>query len=188
MNNPRQPDRRYHNSPQYPRPTKYHNSPRAKIQKPPFWSNRKVLDLAILASSPIWVALYFLMLILLLPIIWKRYPRFIRNNISAFTCLNSFKRSPKPPRRETLIDPELECRRAIARCTQNQRYLVDPICFDPACSDIIKDAGRRARQELGHLKGMGINHWIWMRQKKILLEDYGIIWYSPRQMNPKFFL
>lgn len=188
MNNPRQPDRKYHNSPRYPRPTKYHNSPRAKIQKPSFWSKQKVLDLAILASSPSWMALYFLMLIFFLPVIWKRYPRFIRSHIPCFTSLNPFKRSPKPRRRETLIDPELECRRAIARCTQNQRYLLDPICFDPAYSDIIKEAGLRARREVGHVKGMGTSSWIWMRQKKILLEEFGIIWYSPRQMNPKFIL
>jgi hypothetical protein len=66
--------------------------------------------------------------------------------------------------------------------------LLDPICFDPAYSDIIKEAGRIARQELGHLKGVGTNHWIWMRQKEILLEEFAITWYTPRQMNPRYLL
>ncbi|MDE5799531.1 MAG: hypothetical protein K2H74_00745 [Paramuribaculum sp.] len=33
-------------------------------------------------------------------------------------------------------------------------------------------------------KGLGYCHYYWSAKKKILLEDYGIVWYSPAECNP----
>ena len=47
-----------------------------------------------------------------------------------------------------------------------------------------KEASARAREEIGHEYRMGDCYRVWKRMKQILKEDYDIIWYSPREMNP----
>jgi hypothetical protein len=93
--------------------------------------------------------------------------------------------SPAPPRP---IDPELERRRDLAKRTNIKKYpfsiLYDPIRDDPTYAWAIKEAGRRASEEIGYNQ-MGDCHRIWRRTKEILKEEFDIVWYSPREMNPR---
>lgn len=94
---------------------------------------------------------------------------------------------PKPGPRP--IDPELERRREMARLTNKHshpkiRILYDPIRDDPNYAWAIKEAGERAKEEAGHTFELGTCHLIWNRKKQILKEEFGIDWYSAREMNP----
>ena len=135
----------------------------------------------IILMSPVWIPAY---------IVWRTILG-IRERL--MKCppppqdqhpLNIPREPPPPP------DPELARRRELAKRTEKfshpmSRHLYDPICDDPAFSAIIKAAAQRAQDEVGHPHVLGTCHLIWKRQKQILKDEFGIVWYSPREMNPR---
>ncbi len=135
----------------------------------------------VLLLSPILLPI----LILLLPyILWESHrERKVEREQKALEAL-----MPKPPPRPP--DPELERRRELARRTNKQKHprislLYDPINDDPTFAWAIKEAGDRALEEVGRPFVMGSCHLVWRRKKQILKEEFGIDWYSPREMNPR---
>jgi hypothetical protein len=86
-------------------------------------------------------------------------------------------------------DPELK--RRIATALANQRkpgfslpLLRDPIEDEERVSMLLKEAQAKADAEIDSKVRMGRCHGIWSRTKKIMKEEHGIDWYSPREMNP----
>jgi len=165
---------RYHNSPRPRRPTRLYLTRAEKAL--PF------LKLgAVLLLSPILLPI----LILLLPyILWESHRE--RKAEREKKALESLK--PEPPPRPP--DLELERRRELARLTNKQKHpklslLYDPISDDPTYAWAIKEAGLRAEEEVGRPYEMGSCHLVWRRKKQILKDEFGIDWYSPREMNPR---
>jgi hypothetical protein len=163
----------------------YLNSPRAKDRKPILSTSAKKLPttlkiLAIALLSPLWIPL----LPLLLPV---KFWHGIRDRKGKIKNPPLEDLQPKPGPRP--IDPELERRREMARLTNKHshpkiRILYDPIRDDPNYAWAIKEAGERAKEEAGHTFELGTCHLIWNRKKQILKEEFGIDWYSAREMNP----
>jgi hypothetical protein len=164
----------YHNSPKPRRPRRFTLSRTEKAL--PF-----VKLAVVLLLSPILVPI----LILLLPyILWDSHrERKAEREQKALEALKP-KTPPRPP------DSELERRRELARRTNKRKHprlrmLYDPISDDPTFAWAIKEASRRAVEELGQPYQMGSCHLLWRRQKQILKEEFDIDWYSPRDMNPR---
>jgi hypothetical protein len=164
---------------------RYLNSPRANDRKPILPTRAKKVSavLKIMANvllSPLWIPL----LTLLLPAkIWHG----IRDRKAKINNPPSEDLKPKPS--QPTIDPELERRREMAEHTNKHahpkiRILYDPIIDDPTYAWAVKEAGERATEEVGRPFKMGTCHRIWNRKKQILKEEFGIDWYSPREMNP----
>jgi hypothetical protein len=162
---------------EHPRP-RYHNSP--KLPKPPKKSWRlpqPYEDLLVqswlctlaIVTSPLWIPV----LIVLLPSKWlfARFQKLRRSRIAAST-------KPLP------LNRELERRRITARLKKEAALLRDPISDDPAYSWAIEEASRRAEEEIGGYNQLGDCHRIWRRKKQILKEEFGIDWFTPKEMNP----
>lgn len=87
-------------------------------------------------------------------------------------------------------DPELKRRIEAAAAKQRKPglsfhlLLHDPIEDEERVSTLLKEAMARADTEIDTMVGMGRCHLIWSRMKKIMKEEHGIDWYSPREMNP----
>jgi hypothetical protein len=86
-------------------------------------------------------------------------------------------------------DPELKRRIDLAAKSQREpsapfALLHDPIEDDEATAQIIKAAQAKADAEIDSKVRMGRCHGIWKRMKIILKEEHGVVWYSPRDMNP----
>lgn len=86
-------------------------------------------------------------------------------------------------------DPELKRRIELAAKTQRRPnaafpLLHDPIEDDEATTKVIKAAQEKADAEMDSKIRMGRCHGVWTRMKAILKEEHGVIWYSPREMNP----
>ena len=65
------------------------------------------------------------------------------------------------------------------------RYNVDPIENDDRYAAILASAEREIEEVLkGRRRGMGSCHRYWRTKKQILEEKYGVIWFSPAEMNP----
>lgn len=164
---------------------RYLNSPRAKDRQPILPTREKKLlpalkILAIVLLRPLWIPL----LAWLLPVkIWHG----IRDRKGKIKNPPLEDLQPKLGPRP--IDHELERRREMARLTNKHshpkiRILYDPIRDDPNYAWAIKEAGERAKEESGRSFELGACHLIWNRKKQILKEEFGIDWYSPREMNP----
>ena len=64
--------------------------------------------------------------------------------------------------------------------------LHDPIEDDPRYKALIESARLDTDKELKDAgQTIGFCHLHWMTLERILLEDYGIIWFSPGKMNPE---
>jgi hypothetical protein len=146
------------------------------------WTNAICLGVFITLASPLWIPLW----ILLLPVRYQRERRKRKERLAQSALRASMPEPPQPPR-----DAELERRRELARQTNKHvhpkiRFLYDPIRDDPAIAKLIEEAGKRAHMEVssGRYDHLGTCHPIWHRQKEILKQEHGIIWYSTREMNP----
>lgn len=165
---------RYLNSPRQRKPKRF---PAAREEK-----NRALFKFVVLVIlSPLILPIIVLLSPILL-CLWHR-ARLKDKQQQAEEALR-FKPTPPP------VDPELERRRELAMRTNKQnhpriRHLYDPISDDPAYAWAIKEAGERAKEEVGHPFVMGTCHRIWNRKKEILKEEFGIDWFSPREMNPR---
>ena len=131
-------------------------------------------------TSPLWIPLW----ILLLPFGRRRERQKREEHLVQAAIRASMPKEPPPP-----TDPELEQRRELAMRTNKHidprlSILYDPISDDPAYAWSIKEAGRRAKEEIDPSSQMGSCHLFWRRKQEILKQDYGIVWYSPREMNP----
>jgi hypothetical protein len=165
---------------------RYLNSPRLRKPKRfPTAREQRVRALCKLAVVVVFSPLLLLIMILLSPaLLWQwRRSRLKEKQQQAEEALRP---KPTPPP----VDPELERRRELAMRTNKQnhpriRHLYDPISDDPAYAWAIKEAGERAKEEVGHPFVMGTCHRVWNRKKEILKEEFGIDWYSPREMNPR---
>ena len=61
----------------------------------------------------------------------------------------------------------------------------DPIEDDPAIRPLLEEAKVLAEAELsGVARGMGFCHLLWQTKQRIMLERFGITWFSPAEMNP----
>lgn len=168
----------YHNSPptdeSYRKPIAYSRRPFS--WKPNLWIEILAYTIVLLLSP------------ILIPIFLVRLPFVIRSNyLKKKSPPPPAARIPSKPKRPT--DPELVRRRELARQTNKRkhpqiRFLYDPINDDPTYAWAIKEAGDRANMEVGRPFVMGTCHRIWNRKKQILKEEFGIEWYSPREMNP----
>lgn len=168
---------RYLNSPQ----------PRRRIRLPSARA-RKVRSLlkllVVVALSPVLLPLGILILPLLL---WNS--RREKKREAALEALRNRTAEACIPSKVPPPDPELDRRRELARRTNRRSdprlgILYDPISDDPAYAWAIKEARRRASEEIGNPYEMGSCHRIWRRMKEILKEEFDITWYSPREMNP----
>lgn len=86
-------------------------------------------------------------------------------------------------------DSELKRRIEVAAKTQRPAgaafpLLHDPIEDDDATAQIVKAAQAKADAATDPKIRMGRCHGVWTRMKAILKEEHGIVWYSPREMNP----
>ena len=69
---------------------------------------------------------------------------------------------------------------------ESQKGLLhDPLDDDSKCGPLIDAANERATREILRFREqrMGDCHTIWNRAQVILLEEHGIIWFSPAEMN-----
>ena len=76
----------------------------------------------------------------------------------------------------------------IIRALQEQAddLLHDPIEDDPDYSAILERADKRVSELLkDEPRRMGYCHLQWRTKKHVLEEEYGVIWYSLSEMNPK---
>lgn len=84
--------------------------------------------------------------------------------------------------------PDLRERVLLAvRQRSGGKLLVDPIETDLVLARKVREAADEASRAVnlaGH-QGRGRSHVVWAMQKKILAERYGIVWFSPREMNPE---
>jgi hypothetical protein len=65
--------------------------------------------------------------------------------------------------------------------------LVDPQETDETLAQKFKEAKEEARARLeqrGLKPGLGYVHASWPELKKVLKEKFGLIWYSPAELNP----
>ena len=139
------------------------------------------LTFFIIIASPIWIPLF----IVGRPILAIR--RRLKKHSPAPLKPSTLDIPKEPPRP---LDPELLRRRELAKQTNKFnhpkiRHLYDPLRDDPAYSAIIEAAAQRAQDEVGHPHVLGTCHLIWRRQKQILKEEFGIVWYTPSEMNPR---
>lgn len=85
------------------------------------------------------------------------------------------------------MEPGLRERMLIAVKTQEGPRFYDPIEDDPEFQSVIKNAElaatKHAEEKVGAYR-RGMCHLIWREQARILKEVNGIVWYSPREMNP----
>ena len=86
-------------------------------------------------------------------------------------------------------DPELQRRIEAAERIKRQTnaafpLLHDPIEDDEATTRIVKAAQAKADAAIDPKIRMGRCHAVWTRMKTILKQEHGILWYSPREMNP----
>jgi hypothetical protein len=80
-----------------------------------------------------------------------------------------------------------ELGRRIEEALRSQGFegtLHDPIEDDERYKEIIERADREAEKEV-HIKGRGSCHVFWSKKERILRKKYGILWFSPAEMNPK---
>ena len=79
----------------------------------------------------------------------------------------------------------------IMQAAKNQvagESLRDPIEHDPVHGEVVAqvldEVAKRSETELGTDRVMGRCHWVWVRAKELLRKKYGLLWYSPAEMNP----
>ncbi len=85
------------------------------------------------------------------------------------------------------MEPGLRKRMLIAVQTQVGPTFYDPIEDDEKFQSVIKNAERVATNHAEETVGAyrrGMCHLIWTEQARILKEVHGIVWYTPREMNP----
>ena len=89
------------------------------------------------------------------------------------------------------MPPDLRTRVMLAIQQKSKgELLVDPIESDPLFAEKVRNAATEAKRVvelIGHV-GRGSCHLIWTKQKEILAERDGIVWFSPKEMNPGVFL
>lgn len=73
---------------------------------------------------------------------------------------------------------------ALQRAKEANGDLYDPIEDDPAVKQLIDDIQKQVIDESKEKQGIGFCHYIWVRTQEILKKKYGIVWYSPAEMNP----
>lgn len=75
---------------------------------------------------------------------------------------------------------------AAASAANGDAKLHDPIEADPAFKSIFRKANRLAKVELQEsgIDGLGACLAYWNYKQRILREQFGIIWFTPAQMNP----
>jgi hypothetical protein len=74
---------------------------------------------------------------------------------------------------------------AAARTQLPATYLHDPIEDDPQYASAFADADELVDSELSDVPHeRGHCHRVWTTRKRILREQFGIDWLSPREMNP----
>jgi hypothetical protein len=82
------------------------------------------------------------------------------------------------------IDPELAHRRALGVRDEHGFGLIDPVCLEPELAWAFREARQQAEEEVGEPYKRGDCHRIWRIMKKILREDFDIVWFTPAEMNP----
>jgi hypothetical protein len=85
------------------------------------------------------------------------------------------------------MEPGLRERMLIAVQTQEGPTFYDPIEDDEQFRSVIKNAEQVATKHAEETVGMhrrGKCHLIWTEQARILKEVHGIVWYTPRELNP----
>jgi hypothetical protein len=77
---------------------------------------------------------------------------------------------------------------AEARKSQvDDRAVHDPIEDDPRYRQILEAADSEAEQALASIpKGMGFCHRLWRTKQTILIKKYGVVWFSPADINPGY--
>jgi hypothetical protein len=81
--------------------------------------------------------------------------------------------------------PELVDRIIRARETQSARLLHDPIEDEPQFRDAVRQADDAVNSMLkDEPKRMSLCHLHWNYKKNYLKRHFGILWYSPAEMNP----
>mgnify|MGYP006288768435 FL=1 len=165
---------------------RYHNSPRPRRKTPiPTLQTLKKRAWAKFAALVLLSPIVLPLVILISPyLLWDAW-RDRKNERAEQERRAMEKKTPPRP-----VDHELERRRELARRTNKRRdpripMLYDPINDDPVYAWAIQEAAQMAREEMGEPYKMGDCHVFWRRKKEILREKFDIIWYSPRDMNPR---
>lgn len=78
---------------------------------------------------------------------------------------------------------ELDDRRLLS-IDAGDTILTDPIGKNPAYAEVFRAARVRVAAEVGAPYEFGTCHQRWRLLKKILKEEHGITWYTPKEMNP----
>lgn len=83
------------------------------------------------------------------------------------------------------MGPEL-LERVIQAASYQVGRLYDPIEDDPECEAFIASARWEAAEaaRAAGIEGRGSCHFVWTEQAKVLRERDGVIWFSPKEMNP----
>ncbi len=73
------------------------------------------------------------------------------------------------------------------RIQVEDRVVHDPIEDDPRYRQILETADCEAEQALAGIpRGMGYCHRLWRTKQTILINKYGIVWFSPADLNPGY--
>ena len=77
---------------------------------------------------------------------------------------------------------------AQARKSQGDDKAVhDPIEDEPRYRQILEAAECEAEQALAGIpRGMGFCHRLWRSKQTILINKYGVVWFSPADLNPGY--
>ncbi len=82
------------------------------------------------------------------------------------------------------VDPELRRRMDLGVRDEHGFGLIDPTCLEPDLAWAFSEAKRRAEEEVGGPYKRGDCRRVWKIMKNILKEDFGIVWFTPAEMNP----
>lgn len=78
----------------------------------------------------------------------------------------------------------------IAQARRSQfenRAVYDPIEDDPRYRQILEAADLETKQALAGIpRGMGYCHRLWRTKHTILINKYGVVWFSPADLNPGY--
>lgn len=68
-----------------------------------------------------------------------------------------------------------------------EKAVHDPIEDEPSYREILQSADSEAEQALASFpKGMGFCHRLWRTKQTILMKKYGVVWFSPADLNPGY--
>ncbi|MBT9488829.1 MAG: hypothetical protein IV093_15100 [Rubrivivax sp.] len=115
---------------------------------------------------------------------WDRSGDVTSEQVALFAKVLGYKHEVAWARRDLeAMAPELR-ERVLWACRTQTQMLHDPIQDDPALRAAFRQAIKLAETEVGANGPLGHVHALWTAQQRILRARFGIVWFTPAEMNP----